>query len=879
MTATPFSRSTRFLLVLALVAGATGCPTVPSTIDASDPRVDAGAHDGGSSDGSVDAARADASDGAAPDAPRTDAGDVDASSLDAGDVDTGRGDAGAADAGVVDGGEIDAGTGDAGASADGGSDGGVVAPDSGMVCPSGFASCVMGEAECARDLRSDPLHCGSCGAECPRFAPFVSHVVCDVGVCRIDACAVGFADADGDPVDGCEAPSDYSLAWPGSPTPLRIPRGSAAPMRIDVVRQNGFTSPVTIRALGLPSGVGTSTAVVNGDYASFVLTADAAAPLGTFSFSFEGREPSGMLLPRGVMPSIEIVPAGTMSVRAVEVSRGGVPFTDGVLREYQGLVQVRLIGAQLDSATSVTFDGGAWVGSILARGTIGAQQYVDVDVQIGVPSRELVDAVVVGPLGTARFEAAMRVTHVTVSTTGSDSANGDALHPFRTLTQALGVGGDGVHIDLRPGRYSDGEIFASGVTNVPRGAIVRGVPVDPLDTIEIDCGGAALGTTALAGEGFSIAQLRFSNCYRSASWSAGSGGSATDVWSTGSETALTYAGLGPFVVQRVTLDATGAGVVMESSATLDLQDATIFAPTGVRASAASIARSSIAASARAVEAVGSSTGTVAISGSTLSGAGPGFARGIDARGARVTVRSTFLRNFSVAIAAAEGATVSVSAEGSERVVVQSCAIALDASSSDVELVRTGPSSSLLLADGVIGADIHDSRFLAVGVQFQALAYATVVHGSGESQLRDSVFDGNFYGVVLEELATAALTVSGSTFRRGSGPAVGVLLVGCATGATVQLTDLRFENIDHGIDNYRCGGVFGTAAEPLRFSGFSEWDYEDFRATGMVDVYADFDGISYGVIASGPLDSSRSVPASPTAWRIAGLASVWFHPVP
>ncbi|RMG11723.1 MAG: hypothetical protein D6729_17615 [Deltaproteobacteria bacterium] len=51
------------------------------------------------------------------------------------------------------------------------------------------------------DLSSDPAHCGACGRACP-----VAHntPLCAGGVCYVGTCDPGFADADGDPSNGCE---------------------------------------------------------------------------------------------------------------------------------------------------------------------------------------------------------------------------------------------------------------------------------------------------------------------------------------------------------------------------------------------------------------------------------------------------------------------------------------------------------------------------------------------------------------------------------------------------------------------------------------------------------------------------------------------------
>lgn len=52
-----------------------------------------------------------------------------------------------------------------------------------------------------QDLETDIDHCGACGAAC---APASATGACVGGVCTVAACDPGFADADGDPSNGCE---------------------------------------------------------------------------------------------------------------------------------------------------------------------------------------------------------------------------------------------------------------------------------------------------------------------------------------------------------------------------------------------------------------------------------------------------------------------------------------------------------------------------------------------------------------------------------------------------------------------------------------------------------------------------------------------------
>jgi hypothetical protein len=63
----------------------------------------------------------------------------------------------------------------------------------------------FGRTDCngeCRDLLNDPGNCGSCGAGCGRPGPNQA-ATCKKGLCAFE-CAPGFADCNGDPLDGCE---------------------------------------------------------------------------------------------------------------------------------------------------------------------------------------------------------------------------------------------------------------------------------------------------------------------------------------------------------------------------------------------------------------------------------------------------------------------------------------------------------------------------------------------------------------------------------------------------------------------------------------------------------------------------------------------------
>jgi len=75
----------------------------------------------------------------------------------------------------------------------------------GMACEPGWHDCDGDAANgCESDL-SDLANCGGCGMACT--LPNASEI-CTSGMCEIQTCEPGFADCDGSPTDGCEAPLD-----------------------------------------------------------------------------------------------------------------------------------------------------------------------------------------------------------------------------------------------------------------------------------------------------------------------------------------------------------------------------------------------------------------------------------------------------------------------------------------------------------------------------------------------------------------------------------------------------------------------------------------------------------------------------------------------
>ena len=73
-----------------------------------------------------------------------------------------------------------------------------------MACNQGFADCDKKlENGCEAAISSDPQNCGGCGKAC--MPPPNSTPACMNSLCSVGACAVGFADCNQNPQDGCEA--------------------------------------------------------------------------------------------------------------------------------------------------------------------------------------------------------------------------------------------------------------------------------------------------------------------------------------------------------------------------------------------------------------------------------------------------------------------------------------------------------------------------------------------------------------------------------------------------------------------------------------------------------------------------------------------------
>jgi hypothetical protein len=80
-------------------------------------------------------------------------------------------------------------------------------------CDQNYANCDGVAVDCEVDVRTDAAHCGGCvgqgGTDCAALAEasdkHAVDVECRGAKCVVRACASGFADCDGDPLNGCEA--------------------------------------------------------------------------------------------------------------------------------------------------------------------------------------------------------------------------------------------------------------------------------------------------------------------------------------------------------------------------------------------------------------------------------------------------------------------------------------------------------------------------------------------------------------------------------------------------------------------------------------------------------------------------------------------------
>lgn len=81
-------------------------------------------------------------------------------------------------------------------------------------CMAGFADCDGNPVNgCEVNLQSSSAHCGACGRRCE---PSNATASCRSGVCGYSSCSSGFADCDGTPANGCEVDTRSSITHCGA---------------------------------------------------------------------------------------------------------------------------------------------------------------------------------------------------------------------------------------------------------------------------------------------------------------------------------------------------------------------------------------------------------------------------------------------------------------------------------------------------------------------------------------------------------------------------------------------------------------------------------------------------------------------------------------
>jgi formylglycine-generating enzyme required for sulfatase activity len=97
-------------------------------------------------------------------------------------------------------------------------------------CPEGQESC---DGRCV-SLSSDPSHCGACGRACTVAN---GTAACEAGACRVAACAMGYADCDGEMANGCETDTASNSLHCGACGRACMVPGASATCERSVCRQ------------------------------------------------------------------------------------------------------------------------------------------------------------------------------------------------------------------------------------------------------------------------------------------------------------------------------------------------------------------------------------------------------------------------------------------------------------------------------------------------------------------------------------------------------------------------------------------------------------------------------------------------------------------
>lgn len=92
----------------------------------------------------------------------------------------------------------------------------------------GFADCDMDPSNGCEASLTSVDHCGTCADSCTSTVMNVTTPLCTGGACAYDTCSAGFGDCDGDATNGCEAPLDTLTDCGGCNKPCSAPANTQA---------------------------------------------------------------------------------------------------------------------------------------------------------------------------------------------------------------------------------------------------------------------------------------------------------------------------------------------------------------------------------------------------------------------------------------------------------------------------------------------------------------------------------------------------------------------------------------------------------------------------------------------------------------------------
>jgi hypothetical protein len=233
--------------------------------------------------------------------------------------------------------------------------------------------------------------------------------------------------------------ADYRLAVDADT--LSLPRGSSAPLKVEVERQGGFDGPITLEVEGLPEGVSVEKAVIGpkADSIGLLFKATAGAAIRSARLTVRGSAQIGGATVRRVasrprtfgFPDVESVrlavalptpfrivgpvdfgstPRGTVRQRRYRIARGGftgpieVRLADRQARHLQGVTGpvVSVPPGAADFDYPVTLPPWMEIGRtsrtvVAAIGVVREPDGIDHEVSFSSPGAELQIATVVGP--------------------------------------------------------------------------------------------------------------------------------------------------------------------------------------------------------------------------------------------------------------------------------------------------------------------------------------------------------------------------------------------------------------------------------------------------------------------------------------------------